>query len=144
MSWTAGAAAAALLVGGSVVTVAGTAAQAQVRPNMTSTSATVVHVAFRRGFGKMLVTAKGGDALYEHPGGACTGTCLSVWPALLMPTGKTAPLGASCLATVKQGANLQVTYSGQKLYTFTGDSGHSVTGNGVGGFVAAKMLKACP
>jgi predicted lipoprotein with Yx(FWY)xxD motif len=144
MSWTAGAAAAALLVGGSVVTMAGTAAQAQVRPTVTSTSATVVHVAFRKGFGKMLVTAKGGHALYEHPSGPCTGTCLSVWPALNMPTGKTIPLGASCLATVTVGSNLQVTYNGQKLYTFTGDSGHMVTGNGLGGFVVAKMVKACP
>jgi len=31
-----------------------------------------------------------------------------------------------------------------RLYTFTGDSGHSVNGNGVAGFVVAKLTKACP
>jgi hypothetical protein len=37
-----------------------------------------------------------------------------------------------------------VTYHGQRLYTFTGDTGHSVNGNGVAGFVVAKVTTACP
>ena len=82
-------------------------------------------------------------ALYEHPGGPCNASCRSVWPPLLMPAGKTKPTGAPCLATKMLGSNLQVTYHGQRLYTFTGDSGHSVNGNGVAGFVAAKLTKKC-
>jgi hypothetical protein len=37
-----------------------------------------------------------------------------------------------------------VTYNGQRLYTFTGDIGYSVNGNGVGGFVVASLVTGCP
>jgi predicted lipoprotein with Yx(FWY)xxD motif len=146
MSWTVRATVAALLVGGSAMATTGVAAtaQAQIRPDTSSVAAKVVNAAFRPGFKKILVTVSGGHSLYTHPGGSCTGSCLSVWPPLLMPAGKTKPTGASCLATVKVGGNLQVTYDGQALYTFTGDTGHSVNGNGVGGFVVAKVTTACP
>jgi len=60
-----------------------------------------------------------------------------------MPMGTTKPKGAPCLATAKLGTKLQVTYHGQRLYTFTGDTGHSVKGNGLAGFVAAKVTKKC-
>jgi len=36
---------------------------------------------------------------------------------------------------------LQVTYRKHRLYTFTGDSGGSVNGNDVGGFVVAKVVR---
>jgi predicted lipoprotein with Yx(FWY)xxD motif len=146
MSWTARAVVAALLVSGSTATTAGiaAAAQAQIRPAGSGSSATVVAEATRHGFGKILVTVSGGHSLYEHPNGSCGASCRSVWPPLLMPAGKTTPKGASCLATAKLGKNLQVTYHGQRLYTFTGDSGHSVNGNGVAGFVVAKVTTACP
>lgn len=144
MSWTSRAVVAAFLIGGSTVATTGIAAQAQVRPAATGSSARVVNAAMRTGFGKILVTVSGGHSLYEHPKGSCTAGCLSVWPALLMPAGATMPKGASCLATAKLGKNLQVTYHGQRLYTFTGDTGHSVNGNGVAGFVVAKVTKACP
>ena len=145
MSWTARAALTALLVSGSTAATVGVtaAAQAQVWSPATGT-ATVVQAALRPGIGKMLVTVSVGHALYEHPSGSCGTSCQSIWPPLLMPTGKTIPKGASCLKTVKLGSGLQVTYHGQRLYTFTGDSGHSVNGNGVAGFVAAKVTKACP
>jgi predicted lipoprotein with Yx(FWY)xxD motif len=106
--------------------------------------ATVVQVVNRSPVGNMLAS-KSGASLYIHPSGACTGTCLSVWPALLMPAGKTKPKGAECLATVtaKKGG-LQVTYHNQPLYTFTGDSGSSLNGNGLAGFMAAKTTKKCP
>jgi hypothetical protein len=63
-----------------------------------------------------------------------------------MPVGTTTPLGASCLSTVPFGKNgrLQVTYHSQRLYTFTGDSGTSLNGNGVGGFKAAVLVTGCP
>jgi predicted lipoprotein with Yx(FWY)xxD motif len=109
----------------------------------TGKSAVVVKVVSRSPVGKMLATTTGAS-LYIHPSGPCTGGCLSVWPALLMPKGKTVPQGAKCLTTVKTSGGLQVKYHGQALYTFTSDSGPSLNGNGVGGFQAAKITKACP
>src|SRR5215469_10597777 len=145
LSWTARAMVATLVVGGSAVATAGIAAsaQAQVRPASAGTSATVVKEAMRTGFGLMLVTPSTGRALYEHPNGSCNAACRSIWPPLLMPIGKKTPKGAPCLATAKLGTKLQVTYHGQRLYKFTGDSGHSVNGNGLAGFVAAKVTKRC-
>jgi len=144
MSWTARAAVVALLVGGSTVATAGiaTAAQAQVRPATAGKAATVVQVASRHGFGKILVTVSVGMALYENPAG-CNAGCRSIWPPLLMPKGKTMPKGAKCLGTATLGHKLQVTYNGQRLYTFTGDTGHSVNGNGLAGFVVAKHTTSC-
>jgi hypothetical protein len=146
VSWAVRAVVATLLVSGSTAATVGiaAAAQAQIRPAGSNSSAHVVNAASRTGFGQILVTINGGHSLYEHPGGSCTASCQSIWPPLLMPTGKTTPTGASCLATVKLGQALEVTYHGQRLYTFTGDSGHSVNGNGVAGFVVAKVTKACP
>ncbi|MFZ0666625.1 MAG: hypothetical protein WAM97_12800 [Acidimicrobiales bacterium] len=105
--------------------------------------AVVVQMVNRSPVGNMLATT-GGASLYIHPSGPCTGGCLSVWPALLMPAGKTKPKGAQCLTTVSTAGGLQVSYHNQALYTFTGDSGSSVNGNGVGGFKAAKINKKCP
>jgi predicted lipoprotein with Yx(FWY)xxD motif len=103
------------------------------------TAAVVVKKATRGKFGTILVTTKG-LALYEHPGGPCTGSCLQVWPPLLMPKGTTQPEGATGLGTAPYaGGRLQVTYHKQRLYTFVSDSGTSVKGNGVGGFVVAKV-----
>ena len=146
MPWTARVVMAALLVSGSAAATAGVtaAAQAQIRPTGSGPAAVVVNAATRHGFGKILVTVNGGHSLYEHPHGSCAASCQSIWPPLLMPAGKTTPKGASCLATAKLGTKLQVTYHGQRLYTFTGDSGHSVNGNGVAGFVVARVTKACP
>jgi predicted lipoprotein with Yx(FWY)xxD motif len=143
MSWTARAMIATLLVSGSAVATAGIAAtaQAQVRPAV-GTSATVVQVATRTGFGKILVTVGKGMALYENPAG-CNAGCRSIWPPLLMPKGTTTPKGATCLGTAALGRRLQVTYNGQRLYTFTGDSGHSVNGNGQAGFMVASHTTTC-
>lgn len=138
MSWTARAVVAAVLIGGSTVATAGIAF-AQTGPASTRTSAIVVNEAFRTGFGKILVTPSVGMALYYNPSG-CSSACQSIWPPLLMPAGATVPKGAPCLATAKLGTKLQVTYHKQRLYTFTGDSGHSVNGNGVAGFHVAKVV----
>ncbi len=141
MSWTARAVVAAVLIGGSTVATAGIAAAASGGAG-TSTSAVVVKEAFRTGFGKMLVTHGTGMALYTNPAG-CSAACQSIWPPLLMPAGATTPTGAPCLATARLGTKLQVTYHKLRLYTFTGDSGHSVNGNGVAGFHVAKVTMAC-
>jgi predicted lipoprotein with Yx(FWY)xxD motif len=139
LSWTARAAVAVVLVGGTAAATAGIAA-AQVRPaSPRSTAAIVVHVATRAPFGKMLTTDSG-LSLYINPAG-CSASCLTIWPPLFMPKGKTVPKGETCLGTVKVGTKLQVTYKGQKLYSFTGDSGTSVNGNGLAGFTVAKVSK---
>ena len=106
---------------------------------------TMVHPANRMGFGKILTAARPGlmgRALYMLPSGTCTGSCLSVWPRLVLPRGKTIPAGASCLGTKPFGANhrLQVTYHGKRLYVFDSDSGTSVNGDGVAGFTVAKVI----
>ena len=105
--------------------------------------AVVVQEVNRSPVGNMLATTSGAS-LYIHPSGPCTGGCLSVWPALLMPAGKTKPKGAQCLTTVSTSGGLQVSYHNQALYTYTGDSGSSLNGNGVAGFKAAKINKNCP
>jgi predicted lipoprotein with Yx(FWY)xxD motif len=141
MSWTARAVVAAVLISGSTAATAGIAA-AQAGPAGTATSAVVVHEAFRTGFGKILVTPGTGMALYTNPAG-CAMACQSIWPPLMMPSGATTPTGAPCLATARLGTKLQVTYHKLRLYTFTGDSGHSVNGNGVAGFHVAKVIMMC-
>ncbi len=108
-----------------------------------TTTTTVVKVANRPPFGNILTNTKG-LALYIHPVGLCTGSCLTSWPPLLMPKGTTTPGGAKCLTTVKFGTSLQVEYMKQRLYTFTADSGTSVNGNGLEGFKVAKVSKTCP
>jgi predicted lipoprotein with Yx(FWY)xxD motif len=108
---------------------------------------TVVKQRARGKFGTILVAAKqplSGRALYTLPHGTCTGACLTAWPRLALPKGKTLPLGAHCLSTAKFGKNgLQVTYRGHRLYLFQHDSGHSVKGNGVAGFKVAKVAAHC-
>jgi predicted lipoprotein with Yx(FWY)xxD motif len=108
----------------------------------TTKSAVVVKQRIRHGFGKILVTTKG-RALYVLPHGSCTGSCLTIWPRLVMPKGKTIPKGAMCLGTAKFGTHhrLQVTYRKKRLYTFSSDSGTSVTGNGVAGFKVDKVVR---
>jgi len=107
----------------------------------TGKSAVVVKISKSRGgFHNVLTTTKGvGATLYTAK--SCTGSCLGFWPPLLMPKGTTIPLGPkgfTGLGTIKLGKRLQVTYKKHRLYTFSGDSGSSVTGNGVSGFTVIK------
>ena len=140
----------ALAGGGLSVAVLGGAAPASATPAAAhpaaGKSAVVVKEQRRPKFGKILVTVDGA-ALYYLPHGSCTAAsgCLAAWPRLVMPAGKTVPKGASCLGTAQFGSHhrLQVTYRGKRLYTFTGDSGTSVNGNGVSGFKVAKVQHSC-
>jgi predicted lipoprotein with Yx(FWY)xxD motif len=126
----------ALAVLGAGVSVSAPAASATKKPNP---KAKVVHKAKRGGF-KMLVTAPSSASLYFAPGNTCTGSCLAIWPPLLMPAGKNAPKGSSGLGTVSFGSGqLQVTYHNMRLYTFYQDVGSTLYGVGVGGFSAAKV-----
>lgn len=126
---------AAIALAGSLTAVGASVAQAQ--PQVTRT-ATVVKVVTRAPFGKMLATVHG-RSLYYLPVGSCKGACLTAWPPLLMPRGKTIPRGVRCLERVRFGARHQVAYRGKRLYLFSGDSGGSVNGNGLAGFKVAKL-----
>jgi len=133
----------AAVVVGSMTALSAELASAQAAPAVTK-KATVVKVVTRHPFGKILATIHG-RSLYIKPRGSCTGMCLTSWPPLLMPKGKTIPLGTRCLGTKPRGRRLQVTYRNQRLYRFSGDSGSSVNGDGVAGFKVAKVLTgACP
>lgn len=108
----------------------------------TTRTARMVKIRNRMGIGRMLVTAGSGKALYILPHASCTAGCLTVWPRLVLPRGKTIPTGASCLGTKPFGAHhrLQVTYHGKRLFLFDNDSGTSVNGDGVAGFAVAKVI----
>jgi predicted lipoprotein with Yx(FWY)xxD motif len=132
----------AAIVIGSVTAVSADLAVAQAAP--ATGKATVVKVVKRQHFGKILATIHG-RALYIKPTGSCTGRCLTFWPPLLMPKGKTTPLGTKCLGTMRFGRRLQVTYREHRLYLFSGDSGRSVNGDEMAGFEVAKFsTKSCP
>jgi predicted lipoprotein with Yx(FWY)xxD motif len=76
-----------------------------------------------------------GKTLYTLNKPACTGKCLTIWPALLLPKGATKAVAGSgvnalLLGTKKIAGGLQVTYGGKPLYWFKEDSGPGkVTGN---------------
>jgi len=62
---------------------------------------------------------------------ACTGTCATAWPPLTVPSGTT-PQGGSgaggTFATItRPDGSRQVTYDGDPLYTFSGDSAAGAT-----------------
>jgi len=102
--------------------------------------AVVVHKVKRGIYKKILVTASNLASLYVAPDNVCTGSCLVVWPPLLMPAGTTKPKGSSDLGTTPFGnGQLQVTYHGMGLYTYIGDTGTSLNGVGVVGFYPAEV-----
>ncbi len=107
-----------------------------------SKSATVVQVVTRTQdsmtFTDMLATVPGRSLYVDTNAKPCKGGCLSVWPPLLMPRGTTMPQGATGLGTAKMGTRRQVTLDGRRLYTFVSDSGSSVNGENVNGFVVAQ------
>jgi predicted lipoprotein with Yx(FWY)xxD motif len=93
--------------------------------------------------GQILETAKG-FTLYHFTHDtstklACNTGCTLAWPPLMLPKGLThATAGAGVvqanLGKIKRGAGWQVTYKGEPVYTYSGDSGPGqTTGEGVGG-----------
>ena len=106
-------------------------------------AAVVVKISKSRGGFKDVLTTTAGVGATLYTASSCTGGCLSSWPPLLLPKGDTVPKGPkglSGLGTAKMGKRLQVTYKKHRLYTFTGDSGSSVNGNGVAGFSVEKNV----
>lgn len=93
-------------------------------------------------YGSILVDAQGNTLyIFDQDTGktsACTGACVTNWPALTVSGSPTAGTGvdASLLGTAKQAdGSTQVTYNGHLLYTFAGDSTPGATsGQGVEGF----------
>jgi predicted lipoprotein with Yx(FWY)xxD motif len=93
-----------------------------------------------------VLAASNGLTLYtnknDKPGSsACNSACAQIWPPLLVTTG--APAGPSGLmgtlgvVTWSDGTT-QVTYNGQPLYLYTGDSkSGSANGDGIDGIWAA-------
>jgi predicted lipoprotein with Yx(FWY)xxD motif len=68
----------------------------------------------------------------------CAGSCASIWPPLLLPSGHRTPVpggGVSGLGTItRSDGGTQVTYQNMPLYTYSGDqSAGQTNGNGVGG-----------
>jgi predicted lipoprotein with Yx(FWY)xxD motif len=86
------------------------------------------------GSGAVLVAGSNGMTVYTFASdvagngkSACTGGCLTRWPALTVSAGTTPTAGAGVtgkLATIKRtdDGTLQVTYNGLPLYFFQGDS----------------------
>jgi predicted lipoprotein with Yx(FWY)xxD motif len=84
--------------------------------------------------GTLLVAGTNGMTVYTYAKdvansgtSACTGACLTRWPALTVPAGST-PAGGSgvtgMLGTITRAddASTQVTYNGLPLYFFSGDT----------------------
>lgn len=103
-----------------------------------STSGATVSTMSISGVGTVLVDSNG-DALYTNNQDtaskvACTGSCMSIWPALMAPSsGKPTSDNSSVqakLGVVNSGGGSQVTYNGKPLYTFVQDSPGQATGNG--------------
>jgi predicted lipoprotein with Yx(FWY)xxD motif len=100
--------------------------------------------------GTVLTDSKGFTLYYFLPEknstvGACTGSCLTVWPPLVVTGTPTAASGVTgALATVSVMVNgaaaTEVTYNGWPLHTFASDTAAGQTnGNGVMGKWFAAM-----
>ncbi len=104
-------------------------------------SVTVVKTSKSAKYGTILVSVKGLTLYtYAHDSknhSACTGGCLSAWPALTVPSGET-PVGSGVSGIgefTRPNGSRQVTFKGKPLYFFTSDTkAGQVTGNGVNGF----------
>lgn len=76
---------------------------------------------------------------------ACTSTCLTYWPPLVLPKGQKAPVagkGVTGLGTIKGPSGVQVTWKGKPLYTYAPDKPGQVTGQGIGKVWYVSQLKA--
>jgi predicted lipoprotein with Yx(FWY)xxD motif len=136
-------AAAGMLVAG-VAGLAGVSSAA-VRPAPRAISKLMVKVAATRGkYKDVLYVAANNLTLYEYTDKTkpCTGSCLDIWPPLLMAKDKTTPTGIKGLGTVKMSKGLQVTYRGKPLYTYYDDGGTSTAGVGIVHWVIALETSA--
>jgi predicted lipoprotein with Yx(FWY)xxD motif len=132
---------------GAPVVLAGTAGAATHTEGAAASTKVEVKVEKVGTYGRVLADQKGLALYYnttDKPSKhwACTGSCLSHWPALVLPKGQKAAVagpGVSGLGTVKSPAGVQVTWHGKPLYSFAGDKAGDVTGQGLHGvwFIAS-------
>ncbi len=119
-------------------------------PTTTSGPRPVVTTAKVANLGKILVNSEG-QVLYTFTKNgasvACSPSCLTVWPAVVLPAGVTTPTGTAgvgTLATTTANGPTQVTVGGLPLYTYAGDSAPGVAaGNNLVSFGGTwKVVKA--
>ncbi|HSX33547.1 MAG TPA: hypothetical protein VLF91_04380 [Candidatus Saccharimonadales bacterium] len=108
----------------------------------TTASGAIINTVSSASLGNYLTSATGAP-LYTYGGDKsgvsnCTGSCLYSWPAY-EETSSSASLPTN-VSTIKRSddGNMQYTYKGMPLYTFTSDSGSTPTGNGVSDFQLAR------
>jgi predicted lipoprotein with Yx(FWY)xxD motif len=86
--------------------------------------------------GKSILTSSSGMTLYKFSAdtstmSACNGGCATAWPPLTVPTGTTPKGGPGTGGTfgtiTRSDGTTQVTYDGNPLYTFSGDSSAGAT-----------------
>ncbi len=101
-------------------------------PTATGTTSSSIGATQIVGVGKVLVDQQGFTVyLNTQEKGSklvCTGSCASVWPPVVLPSGVTSPKAtagakSSLLGTMTlPDGSLEITYGGYPLHTFTGDS----------------------
>lgn len=127
----------ALMAGAASVGLSLTALGGPASATTTSTSKVVISIKTDK-YGAVLFDQKG-LALYidmsdKPPHFACTGACLTFWPALVLPKGQTAAVagkGVTGLGIVKGPEGMQVTWRQKPLYTYAADSKGTVHGQGI-------------
>ena len=133
----------ALAAGLAQVAVPATGALAAARSSKTDA---VVKAVKNARYGEILVNARG-FTLYTYSKdkrdhSTCAGGCLSAWPALTVPRGRT-PVGKGVSDLgffTRSNGQRQVTYKGRPLYLFEADAKSGrVTGQGVAGFSIVKL-----
>lgn len=129
-----------LFIGATALSVVALAAPpATAAPRLPATASVAVKVATVAKYGKILEDQAGLPLYYNQDNKppskwACTGACLTAWPALVLPKGQTKVLvgrGVTGIGTIKSPSGTQVTWHGQPLYTFIQDTSGKATGNGI-------------
>jgi predicted lipoprotein with Yx(FWY)xxD motif len=113
-----------------------TIAVAAANASTARTKSVVVSTVKNKKLGTILVS--GGKSLYVLNKSVCTGKCLTIWPALLLPKGVTKATAGSGVSAAKLGTTkvaggaMQVTYGGKAVFFFAEDkSSGQVNGNNV-------------
>jgi predicted lipoprotein with Yx(FWY)xxD motif len=85
-----------------------------------------------------ILTSSGGFAVYHRTSdpantSTCTGACPTIWPPVLVHSASNLPVSGMTGfgTTTRADGSLQLTYKGEPLYTYTGDSSAGQT-NGQG------------
>ena len=111
---------------GAVVLIAAAVIAAAALATASGSTSRVATVKTGHALGKTVLVNRAGRTLYSLSAETrgrfiCTGTCLSVWHPLAVRKGQK-PTGHLSLGTIRRpGGQIQVTYKGKPLYTFSGD-----------------------